>query len=86
MRSAVSGDCHLVTNSSMLVQRFLDCETGDNLASLPEFHYARSKFPLTREMASIAEATSRSETDSALRHYLNCPKNTNFAALWRNGA
>lgn len=67
---AVSGDCHLVTNSSMLVERFLDCEKGDNLASLPEFHYARSKFPLTRDMTSflyLSDPFFRSLTSPATR-------------------
>lgn len=50
---AVSDNCHLVTNSSMLVQRFLNCENGQNLATLPEFSYARSNFPLTRELTSF---------------------------------
>ncbi len=67
---AVSGDCHLVTNSSILVQRFMDCEKGDNLASLPEFHYARSKFPLTRDMTSflyLSDPFFRSLTSPATR-------------------
>jgi len=67
---AVSGNCHLVTNSSMLVQRFLHCEKGQNLATLPEFSYARSNFPLTRELTSflyLSDPFFRSLTSPATR-------------------
>ncbi|WP_425617142.1 serine/threonine protein kinase [Anatilimnocola sp. NA78] len=43
----VSGKFHFVTNSTYLVRRFLESSRGNrNLASLPEFRYARSKVRL----------------------------------------
>lgn len=48
-----SGNVHLVTNSSKLVHLFVGCDKGRNLASLPEFRHARTKFPLTRELTSF---------------------------------
>lgn len=65
-----SGDCHLVTNSRRLAERFLDCDQGKHLASLPEFQYARSKFPSTRNLTSflyLSDPFFRSLTSPEMR-------------------
>lgn len=46
---AVDGDYHLVTTSQTIVQRFFEAGAGqDSLGALPEFRYARTLMPLTR--------------------------------------
>ena len=50
---AVDGRYHLITTSKYLVQRFLEAgrEDGKSLGALPEFRYARSKVPVSRNDA-----------------------------------
>ena len=65
-----SGGCHLVTNSRRLAERFLACDQGKNMGSLPEFRYARSKSPATRDLTCflyLSDAFFRNLTSPATR-------------------
>jgi len=47
---AVSGDCHLMTTSLVIAQRFLEAGRGTrSLANAPEFRFARVNMPLSRD-------------------------------------
>lgn len=64
------GDCHLVTNSRILAERFFACQTGRNLATLPEFRHARSKFPASRDVTAflyLSDPFFRNLTNPATR-------------------
>lgn len=64
------GECHLVTNSRRLVERFLECEQWGNLASLAEFRYARSKIPHSQDVTSflyLSDPFFRAMTSPATR-------------------
>ena len=46
----VQGDCHLVTSSISLAQRFIESSNGEkSLAASSEFRYARRQMPLSRK-------------------------------------
>ncbi len=64
------GNCHLVTNSRWLVERFLSCHQGGNLASLAEFRYARSKISSSLDLTSflyLSDPFFRKTTSPATR-------------------
>ncbi len=47
---AISGDCHLMTTSKVIAERFLESGRGiGSLGESPEYLYARYKMPLARE-------------------------------------
>ena len=49
---AVDGDCHLITTSSHIVERFFEAGQGKGrLGALEEFRYARARVPLARDDA-----------------------------------
>lgn len=65
-----NGNCHLVTNSRTMVERFLACGQGQNLAALPEFRHARSKFTSNRDLTAflyLSDPFFRSLTSPATR-------------------
>ena len=57
---AVSGDCHLMTTSRRIAQRFM--EAGDGIGSLgqsDEYHFARYNMPLNRDDTVFVYMSSR---------------------------